>query len=154
MFRCHSGMLITKKPAIFLKNLGAISVCVLIQNHGHAQDTTYLKGIKDSVAGLIKPKDDSSFRTVQLKQLADFEYQPEQSTANTLPVVKPYLGQKASLNNLYLENTSPAQQYALSTRTLNLEEAVQIAVKRNPNIAQTISTLASQNANIDVAKAQ
>lgn len=147
-------MLITHKPIIFLKSLGAISLCVLIQNNSHAQDTRYLKGIKESVSSLIKPKDDSSFRTVQLKQLSDFEYQPEQSTASSLPVVKPYLGQKASLNNLYLENPPTAQQYAVPTRTLSLEEAVQIAVKRNPNIAQTISTLASQNANIDVAKAQ
>ncbi|MFW1950243.1 RND transporter, partial [Acinetobacter bereziniae] len=70
-------MLITHKPIIFLKRLGAISLCVLIQNNSHAQDTHYLKGIQESVSSLIKPKDDSSFRTVQLKQLADFEYQPE-----------------------------------------------------------------------------
>ncbi|ENV91707.1 hypothetical protein F938_03315, partial [Acinetobacter bereziniae LMG 1003 = CIP 70.12] len=48
-------MLITHKPIIFLKRLGAISLCVLIQNNSHAQDTRYLKGIKESVSSLIKP---------------------------------------------------------------------------------------------------
>ena len=34
-----------------------------------------------------------------------------------------------------------------------IKEAVQIAVERNPDISQTLATLAAQNANIDVAKA-
>ncbi|MGR2923190.1 TolC family protein, partial [Acinetobacter sp. 1125_18A] len=75
---------------------------------------------------------------------------------NQLPVVKPYTGQKASLNNLYLEQaqTQTTNAYSRQAKILSLEDAIQIAVKRNPNIAQTISTLAGQNANIDVAKAQ
>jgi len=98
-------MLIAKKPTILLKSLSAVSLLVLLQNNGYTQETSYLKNIKEGVTGLIKPKDDQSFRTVQLKDLTDFKYQPDAhiGNQNQLPVVKPYTGQKASLNNLYLE---------------------------------------------------
>lgn len=152
--RCHSRMLIAKKSSIFFKSLSAVSLFVLSQSNGYAQDTNYIENIKQGVAGLIKPKDDQSFRTAQLKALSDFTYQPDVSSNDSLPVVKPYTGQKASLNNLYLENAEATSLNTRQTRTMNLEDAIQIAVKRNPSIAQTISTLASQNANIDVAKAQ
>lgn len=147
-------MLIAKKPSIFFKSLSAVSLFVLSQSNGYAQDTNYIENIKQGVAGLIKPKDDQSFRTAQLKALSDFTYQPDVSSNDSLPVVKPYTGQKASLNNLYLENAEATSLNTRQTRMMNLEDAIQIAVKRNPSIAQTISTLASQNANIDVAKAQ
>ncbi|MBK5649461.1 MAG: TolC family protein, partial [Acinetobacter sp.] len=151
-------MLIAKKPTILLKSLSAVSLLVLLQNNGYTQETSYLKNIKEGVTGLIKPKDDQSFRTVQLKDLTDFKYQPDAyiGNQNQLPVVKLYTGQKASLNNLYLEQaqTQTTHAYSNQAKILSLEDAIQIAVKRNPNIAQTISTLAGQNANIDVAKAQ
>ncbi|MFW2105513.1 TolC family protein [Acinetobacter guillouiae] len=151
-------MLIAKKPTILLKSLSAVSLLVLLQNNGYTQETSYLKNIKEGVTGFIKPKDDQSFRTVQLKDLTDFKYQPDAhiDNQNQLPVVRPYTGQKASLNNLYLEQakTQTTHAYSSQAKILSLEDAIQIAVKRNPNIAQTISTLAGQNANIDVAKAQ
>ena len=102
---------------------------------------------------MIKPKDDQSFRIAQLQQLSDFNFQPDDQFNEPLPVVQSHIGQKANLNNLYLENTQKNTPYFASTKILSIEEAVQIAVKRNPNISQSISTLASQNANIDVAKA-
>lgn len=40
-----------------------------------------------------------------------------------------------------------------TSRTLDISEAVKIAVQRHPEISQNIASLASQNANIDVAKA-
>ena len=147
-------MLIAKKPALFLKSLSAVSLFVLLQNYGHTQETGYLKNIKKSVSGLIKPKDDQSFRIAQLQQLSDFNFQPDDQFNEPLPVVQSHIGQKANLNNLYLENTQKNTPYFASAKILSIEEAVQIAVKRNPNISQSISTLASQNANIDVAKAQ
>lgn len=151
-------MLIAKKPTILLKSLSAVSLLVLLQNNGYTQETSYLKNIKEGVTGFIKPKDDQSFRTVQLKDLTDFKYQPDAhiGNQNQLPVVKSYTGQKASLNNLYLEQAQKqtTNTYSNQAKILSLEDAIQIAVKRNPNIAQTISTLAGQNANIDVAKAQ
>ena len=138
-------MLIAKKPALFLKSLSAVSLFVLLQNYGHTQETGYLKNIKKSVSGFIKPKDDQSFRIAQLQQLSDFNFQPDDQFNEPLPVVQSHIGQKANLNNLYLENTQKNTPYFASTKILSIEEAVQIAVKRNPNISQSISTLASQN---------
>ena len=152
--RCHLRMLIAKKPIIFFKSLSAVSLFVLLQSNGYAQDTNYLKNIKDGVAGFIKPKEDQSFRTAQLKTLSDFKYQPEIDSSEPLPVVKPYTGQKQSQNNRNSEKVRNQSVYTGQARALSIEEAIQIAVKRNPSIAQAISTLASQNANIDVAKAQ
>lgn len=147
-------MLIAKKPTIFFKSLSAVSLFVLLQSNGYTQETSYFQSIKEGAVNLIKPKDDQSFRTAQLKDLSDFKYQPDVSSNAPLPVVKPYVGQKASLNNIYVENAQAKNVYTGQARVLSLEDAIQIAVKRNPTIAQSISTLASQNANIDVAKAQ
>ncbi len=148
-------MLLAKKPAVFFKCLSAVSLFILLQSNGYTQEVNYLKNVKEGVAGLMKPKEDQSFRTAQLKNLSDFQFQPEiDSGSEALPIVQPYIGQKATLNNLYLENIQKKNAYSAQARALRLEDAVQIAVKRNPTIAQSISTLASQNANIDVAKAQ
>ena len=47
----------------------------------------------------------------------------------------------------------PASVPIIQSQPRVLKDAVQIAVQRNPEISQTLATLAAQNANIDVAKA-
>nr|WP_228146128.1 TolC family protein [Acinetobacter sp. ANC 4648] len=119
----------------------------------YAQDLNYLKNIKNSVQNLIKPQDDQSYKTVQMQELTNFQFEPD-VRLNELPVIESSIvGQKASLNNLYTEGLSKTVNNAVKNRQLSIDEAVQVAVQRNPAIAETIATLASQNANIDVAKA-
>lgn len=147
-------MLRAKKPTIFFRSLSMLSLCVLLQSQAYAQEKSYLNNFKSGVTGLMKPKDDQSYRTAQLQKLSDFKYEPIDDSDGPLPVVRAYEGKNPSVKSANLENLLKPKVYTTTARTLSIENAIQIAVKRNPNIAQTISTLAAQNANIDVAKSQ
>lgn len=107
----------------------------------------YFQDIQHNIGNLIRPKTDESFSTVQFSQLSNFQVQPD-PLYQQLPVVgaSPDANTPAVLNNAY---SSVEVQSRLS-----LQEAIQIAVKRNPVISQALANLAAQNANIDVAKAQ
>lgn len=103
------------------------------------QNKVNLKSVKDNVQNLLTPKSSESFRKVQLNELSKFNYDPSQ--VQSLPLI-----------------SSRSQGVGDSTKKitgskLSLFDAVQIAVSRHPEISQSISALASQNANIDVAKA-
>lgn len=50
-----------------------------------------------------------------------------------------------------MDTSAPAVVWQNQNKTL--KDAIQLAVQRNPEISQTLATLAAQNANIDVAKA-
>ena len=50
-------------------------------------------------------------------------------------------------------SASPASVSTQVSTELSLIEAVRLAVQRNPQITQSISSVAAQNANIDVARA-
>ena len=149
-----------KKPSFSVKSLTTlIGLTVCISAPSYAQEKSYLDSIKENVSGLIKPKEDDSFKTAQMQKLSDFSFEPD-ARINEFPVVtlpNSVVGQKASLNNIFVEEQKvvnlPKNGNATQNRILSLNEAVQIAVKRNPTIAQSIATLASQNSNIDVAKA-
>ncbi|WP_252053641.1 TolC family protein [Acinetobacter silvestris] len=119
----------------------------------YAQDLGYLNNIKNSVQSLIKPQDDQSYKTAQMQQLTNFQFKPD-AELNELPVIESsIIGRKAPFNNLYTEGLAKSVNDPRNNRQFSIDNAVQIAVKRNPAIAESIATLASQNANIDVAKA-
>lgn len=151
------------KPSFRLKSLSAlIGLTLCIQVPSHAQESSYVQSVKDGIQGLLKPKEDDTYKTVQMNQLSDFHFTPD-AQLSELPVVtapKDVVGKRASLNNIYVEeqkvaNKVPAVPVSVAqNNSLTLDDAVQIAIKRNPNIAQSIATLAAQNSNIDVVKAQ
>jgi len=150
-----------KKPSFSVKSLSTlVGLTLCIQVPAFAQDKSSYETVKSGIQGLIKPKEDDSYKVAQIDKLSDFTYVPD-TLISELPVVtapNSVVGRKASLNNIYVENQKESaalpQGFAAQKRGLSLNEAVQIAIKRNPNIAQSIATLAAQNSNIDVAKAQ
>lgn len=98
-----------------------------------------LHSAKENVQRLFTPKSTQDFRKVQLNELSNFEYNPNQ--IHSLPVISPDAKNEVNYGKPIL------------AKQLNLYEAIKLAVMRHPDISQSISTLASQNANIDVAKA-
>lgn len=98
-----------------------------------------LSSLKDNLQSVFKPKPSDEFRKVQLNELSNFEYRPDPN--QSLPIIsgKPQSGIQQSSNKI-------------SSKVLMLDEAVKLAVSKHPQISQSISDLASQNANIDVAR--
>ena len=128
-----------------LKKMNAcigLSLCLNSVVYAETQ-SGYLQDMQKNIANFIRPKTDDSFSTVQLNQLSNFQVQPD-PIYQQLPVV----GVSSDMDTTAFEHTAEVQSH------LNLQEAVQIAVKRNPVISQALANLAAQNANIDVAKAQ
>lgn len=106
----------------------------------------YFQDIQQSIGSLIRPKTDESFSTVQFSQLSNFQVEPD-PIYQQLPVV-------GASTEVGATAFSTATNHAEVQGRLSLQDAVQIAVKRNPVISQALANLAAQNANIDVAKAQ
>lgn len=148
-----------KKPSFSVKSLSVlVGSMLLIQTPSYAQEQSYLKSFKNGVQGLMKPKEDDSYKTAQMNQLSDFVFEPD-AQITELPVVtapKSVIGKDDSFNQIDMLEQGEMATYSsvAPKRNLSLDEAVQIAIKRNPNIAESIATLAAQNSNIDVAKAQ
>lgn len=114
-----------------------VSLCTI---NAHAeQSKVNFQSVKNNVQNLFTPKSSEDYRKVQLTELSKFEYDPSQ--VQNLPVIS-----SASQG-------TGATNYTVASKKMSLYEAVQIAVSRHPDISQSISALASQNANIDVAKA-
>ncbi|WP_151980121.1 TolC family protein [Acinetobacter guerrae] len=99
--------------------------------------------ISDSFEGLFRPKSDKNFNKVDLKQLSNFDV--DTSRFEELPVV-------GSTSSSVVKSIG-LNPIGSTSKTLDISEAVKIAVQRHPEISQNIASLASQNANIDVAKA-
>lgn len=127
-----------------IKSNGVVKVSLILFSlyaiHSHAEESKInLHSVKDNVQRLFTPESSQDFRKVQLNQLSNFEF--DASQVQDLPIVSSQSqGVQTNLNGL-------------NAKKLSLFEAVQLAVSRHPDIAQSISTLASQNANIDVARA-
>lgn len=123
------------------KGVGCVSLILLgfCAISAHADESKInLHSIKDNVQRLFTPESSQDFRKVKLNQLSNFEFDDRQ--VQGLPIVSPS-SQGVVGESRY--NTA---------KKLNLFEAVQLAVLRHPDISQSISSLASQNANIDVAR--
>lgn len=103
------------------------------------QSKVNLGAVKDNVQRLFTPKSSDEFRKIQLNELSNFEYSPNQ--IQSLPIIS-----SQSVGNIPVNRP-------MNASGLSLDEAVQLAVSRHPDISQSVSSLASQNANIDVARA-
>jgi len=111
----------------------------------YAADTEkgYFQGFKQGVSKLFSPEPVKSSHTVDLRDLSN--YQLDTSRVQELPQVSGFQNGTRSQNNI------PAMGIP---RRIDLKDAVLTAVQRRPEISQSISSLSSQAANIDVAKAQ
>lgn len=114
---------------------------VLAKLEAKEKNKLSLANIKSKVDDLVKPKSSEDFNKVKLHELSGFNYTPVQ--VQSLPAIT----SQAKSSKSTRETTVETKQ------TLDLYEAVRIAVSRHPEIAQSISNLASQNASVDVAKA-
>ncbi|QIO09235.1 TolC family protein [Acinetobacter lanii] len=130
------------KNKIKSNGVGRITLILfsLYASYSHAEESKInLRSVKDNVQRLFTPESSQDFRKVQLNQLSKFEF--DASQVQDLPLVS---ARSQALT---------AESSYIPSKKLNLFEAVQLAVSRHPDISQTISALASQNANIDVARA-
>ncbi|ESK56637.1 TolC family protein [Acinetobacter tjernbergiae] len=94
--------------------------------------------LKNNLSQLFAPKSSDEFKTAYMQQLSNFSVD---SSITDLPVV----------GSGHPVDVIPAALWQSQIKLL--KDAVKIAVQRNPEISQTLATLAAQNANIDVAKA-
>ncbi len=104
-----------------------------------------LTALKSNMDQFFKPKADDDFRQVKLNELSDFSFDPKQ--VEQLPVITTQASPSAPVSMMPLVNGTADKQ------TLSLYDAIKIAVARHPEVTQSVSSLASQNAFIDVAKA-
>ena len=143
-----------KKLSISFKNLSAlVALGMCIQHSVYAQSPHALKNIQEHVQSLIKPQPDQGYNTVHMQALTDFSFQPD-AAFTELPVIRAAtINSNSTANSRAKLAVNDKVTLMANSRQLGLDEAVQLAVKRNPAIAQVIATLASQNANIEVAKA-
>ncbi|MEC8055773.1 MAG: TolC family outer membrane protein [Pseudomonadota bacterium] len=104
--------------------------------------STMGKSLKQSVENLFHSTPDNNFNKISFQDLSNF--QVDTSSLDRLPVVGS-------------SSTPSTQAYStsnLANHQIDLVDAVKIGVQRNPEISQSIASLAAQNSNIDVAKAQ
>lgn len=96
--------------------------------------------LKNNLAKLFTEKNRDDYKIANMSKLAKFDI--DRSQIVELPVV-------GSAN----PSTTPLKDAVRLQKDMSMKEAVKIAVQRNPQITQSIATLAAQNANIDVARA-
>ncbi|QRQ11727.1 TolC family protein [Acinetobacter pittii] len=94
--------------------------------------------LKDNLSQLFAPKSSDEFKVAKMQELSNFKL--DRSRVQEFPTVQ-------------LNDRAASSYSNLPSRKMTLQEAVKIAIQRNPDISQAISTLAGQNAGIDVAKA-
>jgi adhesin transport system outer membrane protein len=94
--------------------------------------------LKNNLSQLFAPKSNEDFKIANMQRLSNFSFNP---SSVELPVV----GASHAID------TVPSALWQSQLKVL--KDAVKVVVQRNPEISQTLATLAAQNANIDVAKA-
>lgn len=93
----------------------------------------------EKILDFLSPKSNENFKTVQLQQLSNFQF--DQSKIQELPTIS----FQPSRAKLVIVNDPRLTQFSLN-------DAVGYALQRHPQISQGISVLAGQNASIDNAK--
>ena len=106
----------------------------------NSQKKFSFNALKSNMDQFFKVQSDEDFRKVDLNKLSDFNFDKNQ--LNQLPVIST----QATVD-------LPKLPVVGEKRKLSLYEAIRIAVARHPEISQSVSSLAAQNANIDVVKA-
>lgn len=100
---------------------------------------TYLSNMKNGVSNLFSPQSSNDFNQLEINALSNFQL--DTSKVQELPPITQY-PHSFSVPSV----ASPVQPFSFN-------EAILYAVNRSPDISQSIALLASQAANIDVAKA-
>jgi outer membrane protein, adhesin transport system len=100
----------------------------------------YFNTLKENSRNFLAPKSNENFNKASVQELSNF--QVDTSAIPELPMV-----------TRFDPNLPNGVNNVPSINRLSFNEAIMRAVQRNPDISQTIASLASQNANIDVAKA-
>lgn len=108
--------------------------------HADSAGKEYFNSFKDGVSQLFSPKQTNSADKIDISKLSKFPL--DTSKVSELPVV----GRASSAPLASYGNTMPKQ--------LGIVEAVHIAVQRRPEITQSISSVAEQASNIDLAKSK
>jgi len=94
--------------------------------------------LKNNLSQLFAPKSNEDFKIANMQRLSNFSFNPSN-------VELPVVGASHAID------TVPSALWQSQLKVL--KDAVKVVVQRNPEISQTLATLAAQNANIDVAKA-
>lgn len=100
---------------------------------------TYLSNMKNGVSNLFSPQSSNDFNQLEINTLSNFQL--DTSKVQELPPITQY-PHSFSVPSV----ASPVQPFSFN-------EAILSAVQRSPDISQNVALLASQDANIDVAKA-
>ncbi|MCR4532709.1 TolC family protein [Acinetobacter venetianus] len=93
------------------------------------------KKLKNNISSFFMPASDQSYRSVDLQKLSNFQFGGSQ------------------LKMFGSETTLLPLSTLMEKNTINLVDAIHYSIQQNPDISQSIASLSSQNAAIDVAKA-
>lgn len=96
--------------------------------------------LKQHFASIFSPQSDQNFHRVRISELSQFQLDTQ--NIQEMPRVVP----ASSVPETAASARSSVQQ------PLSFNDTIRTAVQRHPEISQAISTLAAQNASIDVAK--
>lgn len=141
MMGCKS--LTVHKNKLFRQTLlwQALLLSGLLSQSLYAETTTSERQtLQQSVARLFTPQSDQNFTRVRISELSQFQLDTQ--NIQEMPRVVP----ASSVSETAASARSSVQQ------PLSFNDTIRTAVQRHPEISQAISTLAAQNASIDVAK--
>ena len=128
----------TCKTSMDYKWLLCVATLIVPVTHAATPSEQY-HSLKNNLSKLFVPQSNDEYKVAQMQKLSNFSV--DSSLGGDLPTV--------GSGRPQVPNPSAFWQ----NQRKGIKEAVQIAVERNPDISQTLATLAAQNANIDVAKA-
>lgn len=141
MMGCKS--LTVHKNKLFRQTLlwQALLLSGLLSQSLYAETTTSERQtLQQSVARLFTPQSDQNFTRVRISELSQFQLDTQ--NIQEMPRAVP----ASSVSETAASARSSVQQ------PLSFNDTIRTAVQRHPEISQAISTLAAQNASIDVAK--
>ena len=129
----------TCKTSMDYKWLLCVATLIVPVTHAATPSEQY-HSLKNNLSKLFVPQSNDEYKVAQMQKLSNFSV--DSSLGGDLPTVGSGRPQVENPSATFWQN-----------QRKGIKEAVQIAVERNPDISQTLATLAAQNANIDVAKA-
>ena len=113
-------------------------------NAAHADNSKeFLPMMKSGISQIFSPKPEEDYYKVDLNALSNFQL--DTSKIQELPTIQDFDRTQSSIKNQHM--------YQPMSR-LGFNEAILQALQRNPEVSQSIATLAAQAAYIDVAKAE
>lgn len=115
--------------------------CILSTANVNAELPQFLKEVHPS--DFIQPKANEDYKRINTNVLSKFDFHPEQRLKE-----QPYLPVIGDANPSPLTSAMKIS----SNQQITIQQAILLAVQRNPNISQSLATLAEQNVNIDYAK--